>query len=513
MTERLLHPQMMVTTSANTDYKAHLEKALLTIETLQQEILQLKKLVFGSRHEKFMTAADQSVPTLFDVPAIAEVITTGTTTVSYDRTTTHLQSNHKGRNPFPDALRREEHIINPVGIDLTTSKKIGEDITETLAYKSCELFVIRVVRPKLLDAGTNRVLQAPAPNRSFERSNADASLVAQVIVEKYVDHLPLYRQLKRYLRLGVTISDSTMGDWLTTASKLLLPLYQAHALLVKSSGYLHADETIIKVLDSDKKGATHQGYYWVYQCHEQKLVLFDYRTGRGPTGPHSILENYQGYLQTDGYQVYVDFDNKPGITLLNCMAHARRKFSEALSNDKDRATYVLSAIQKLYTIERHLTDSKITGEDKQQYRKQNAIPLLKELGIWMQKAYIEVLPGSAIGKAIFYSLNRWDKLSLYATTSLLNIDNNPVGNSIRPVAIGRKNYLFAGSHAAAQRAAMFYSLLATCKNLQINPNDWLYDVLNRIAEHPINLIKELLPQNWTPNANTKTQNKITTILQ
>ena len=187
------------------------------------------------------------------------------------------------------------------------------------------------------------------------------------------------------------------------------------------------------------------------------------------------------------------------------MAHARRKFSEALSNDKDRATYVLSAIQKLYTIERHLTDSKITGQDKQQYRKQNAIPLLKELGIWMQKAYIEVLPGSAIGKAIFYSLNRWDKLSLYATTSLLNIDNNPVGNSIRPVAIGRKNYLFAGSHAAAQRAAMFYSLLATCKNLQINPNDWLYDVLNRIAEHPINLIKELLPQNWTPNANTKTQ--------
>jgi hypothetical protein len=180
------------------------------------------------------------------------------------------------------------------------------------------------------------------------------------------------------------------------------------------------------------------------------------------------------------------------------MAHARRKFSEALSNDNDRASHVLAEIQKLYAIERYLTDNAITGTEKLQYRKENAVPLLKQLGIWMQKAYPEVLPGSAMGKAIFYSLNRWDKLSLYASSEKLNIDNNPVENSIRPVAIGRKNYLFAGSHAAAQRAAMFYSLLATCKNCQVNPNDWMEDVLNRIAEHPINRIKELLPQNWTP---------------
>src|SRR5665647_2119067 len=323
LTERLLHHQLMAITLENIDYKTQLEKAFsiieaqqLTIQTLQLEILQLKKLVFGSRHEKFMAAADQNAPTLFDVTAIAEVITTGTTTVSYERTSKHLQSNHKGRNGFPEALRREEQILYPEGIDLTTAKKLGEDVTETLAYTPCELFVKKVVRPKLLDVTTNRILQAPAPERSFERSNVDTSLVAQIIVEKYVDHLPLYRQLSRYLRLGVTISDSTIGDWLTTASKLLLPLYDAHALLVLASGYLHADETIIKVLDSDKKGATHQGYYWVYQCHEQKLVLFDYRTGRGPTGPHSILENYQGYLQTDGYAVYEYFGDQPGIILV-----------------------------------------------------------------------------------------------------------------------------------------------------------------------------------------------------
>ena len=499
----------MVTTATDTDYKIQLEKALsineaqqLTIQALQLEILQLKKLVFGSRHEKFMGIIPANAPTLFDMPAIAEVVTTGTISVSYEKTTKKLQPNHKGRNSFPETLRREEQVLYPEGIDLATTKKIGEDITEILAYKPCELFVKKVIRPKLLDNTTNRILQAAAPDRCFEKSNADTTLVAQVIVEKYVDHLPLYRQIKRYERLGVIISDSTIGDWLTAAAKMLLPLYQAHKLLVLSYGYLHADETIIKVLDSDKKGATHQGYYWVYQSDEQKLVLFDYRSGRGKEGPQSILKNYKGYLQTDGYQVYDDFDDEPGITQLNCMAHARRKFSEALSNDKNRAAYVLAEIQKLYAIERHITDNAITGKDKLQYRKENAVPLLEQLGIWIQKAYTEVLPASVIGKALFYSLTRWDKLSLYATNDILHIDNNPVENSIRPVAVGRKNYLFAGSHVAAQRAAMFYSLLATCKNHQINPYNWLQDVLNRIALHPINRIQELLPQNWTPDTTT-----------
>jgi len=493
----------MDTKAENIDYKALLDKALLiieaqalTIQNLQLQILQLKKLVFGSRHEKFIGAENSTALTLFDVDALAEEIVTDIKTVSYDKTTTQLQSNHKGRNAFPDTLRRVEKIINPEGIDIEKAKKIGEDVTEILAFTPCELYVNRVIRPKYMVSPANRIYQAPAPNRSFERSNVDPSLVAQVIVEKYVDHLPLDRQLKRYKRLGVPICDSTIGNWVTTAAPLLLPVYEAHKLQVLSSGYLHADETIIKVLDSNKKGATHQGYYWVYQCHEKKLVLFDYRTGRGPDGPKTILENYKGYLQTDGYIVYEEFAKKEGITLLNCMAHARRKYNDALPNDKLRASHVMSEMQKLYAIERHLVENEITGEDKKEYRKQNAIPLLKDLGLWMQKAYTEVLPGSAIGKAIFYSLNRWEKLSLYATSDILGIDNNPVENSIRGVAVGRKNYLFAGSHAAAQRAAMFYSLLATCKNYNVNPYNWLHDVLNRIADHPINRIKELLPQNW-----------------
>ncbi len=501
----------MDTKAENIDYKAQLDKALaiieaqsLTIQNLQLQIHQLKKLVFGSRHEKFMGPDSPTAPTLFEVDPIAEAVITDIKTVSYDKTTTQLQSNHKGRNPLPDTLRRVEQILHPEGLDIEKVKKVGEDVTEILAFTPCELFVKRVVRPRYLDTLTNRFYQAPAPNRSFERSNVDPSLVAQVIVDKYCDHLPLDRQLKRYKRLGVTISDSTIGDWLTAAAALLLPVYEAHKLNVLASGYLHADETVIKVMDSEKKGATHQGYYWVYQCHDQKLVLFDYRTGRGREGPRSILANYKGYLQTDGYVIYDEFADQEGITLLNCMAHARRKYYDALTNDKVRASHVLAEMQKLYAIERHLVENEITGEDKIEYRKQNAIPLLKELGLWMQKAYPEVLPSSGIGKAIFYSLNRWDKLSLYATSDILGIDNNPVENSIRPVTVGRRNYLFAGSHPAAQRAAMFYSLLATCKNYEVNPYNWMHDILNRIADHPINRIKELLPQNWIDKSKDQT---------
>jgi len=496
----------MAESLTNIEYKDILEKALsineaqqLTIQNLQLQILQLKKLFYGSRHEKFLGTADDNAPTLFDIPALAEVITSGTTTVTYEKTSRHLQPSHKGRNGFAEALRREEQILYPQGIDLATTKKIGEDVTETLAFKPCELFVKKLVRPKLLDTVTNRILQAPAPDRAFEKSSVDPSLVAQIIVEKFLDHLPLHRQLKRYSRLGVIISDSTMGDWLTAAANLMLPLYEAHKKGVIACNYLHADETTIKVLESERKGATHLGYYWVYQAHEKKLVLFDYQTGRGREGPRYILKHYQGYLQTDGYGVYDDFENKPGIILLCCLAHARRKFNEALLNNIPVASYVLAEIQKIYAIERHITDNEITGEEKLQYRKENAMPLLDELGKWMQKNYAEVLPKSVTGKALAYSLKRWDKLSLYATSSILNIDNNPVENSIRPVAVGRKNYLFAGSHAAAQRAAMFYSLLATCTNHKINPYEWLHDVLNRIAAQPINQIEDLLPQNWKLN--------------
>ncbi len=200
--------------------------------------------------------------------------------------------------------------------------------------------------------------------------------------------------------------------------------------------------------------------------------MFDYRPGRGREGPDDILKDYEGYLQADGYVVYEEFETRPRIQMLNCMAHARRKFVDAQQNDPARAQHALRLFQKLYEVERAIKEKGLSGEALLQLRQQDAVPVLIELEEWMIKQYPQVTPGSVIGKAISYCLPRWKKLSLYTTDAILQIDNNPVENAIRPVAISRKNYLFAGSHYAAQRAAIIYSLLATCRLHNINPYEW-----------------------------------------
>ena len=210
----------------------------------------------------------------------------------------------------------------------------------------------------------------------------------------------------------------------------------------------------------------------------------------------NILENFRGYLQTDGYKAYEIFDKRSGITLLHCMAHARRMFNEALENDRDRAEYALEQIGKLYIIERRCKEESLDFNAIQELRKEKSVPILESLSVWMKQQYMEVTPKSAIGKALVYSIERWNRLSLYATNGMLAIDNNPVENSIRPVAVGRKNYLFAGSHEAAQRSAMLYSLLGTCKMHGIEPYQWLKSVLEKIADHPISRIEELLPHHF-----------------
>ncbi|RXK81836.1 IS66 family transposase [Filimonas effusa] len=234
------------------------------------------------------------------------------------------------------------------------------------------------------------------------------------------------------------------------------------------SNYLHADETPIKVMDKDKKGETHRGYYWVYQNSIAKTVLFDYQEGRGREGPVEILKDFKGYLQTDGYVAYDVFAKKQDITLIHCMAHAQRMFNDALDNDEARASHAMEEIQKLYVIERICKKQQLNFEEVTEVRRIKSVPILKSMDLWLQQQYVQVLPQSAIGKAIAYSLQRWKRLSTYVNDGKLNIDNNPVENSIRPVALGRKNYLFAGSHEAAKRSGMLYSrmyaLIAQCES-------------------------------------------------
>lgn len=484
------------------DYKRLYEELKPKYDALFYEVAQLKKMIFGSKHERFVPASSESQLTL-DLAVEAIATAAETEKVMVTKTVTKVASKpvvHPGRSPLPAHLRREQIILEPQIIP-EGSRKIGEEITEELEYEPGELFVKKYIRPKYAtpqppQSAKSEIIIAPVPDRPIDKAIAGPGLLAQIVIDKYADHLPLYRQQQRFARNGVQLPDATVSGWITAVCQLLMPLYNALKLEILKSGYIHADETTIKVLDSSKKGTTHRGYFWVYNNSPGRLVLFDYQDGRSAEAPKELLNDFKGYLQTDGYSVYEDYDRREGITLLQCMAHARRKFFDAQKNDAARSTYALEQIQQLYAIERDCKEKNLTDEQKQAERQHKAVPILEHLGKWMKEQYLEVLPKSTIGLALAYSITRWDKLSLYTTNGMLCIDNNPVENSIRPVAIGRKNYLFAGSQEGAKRSAMLYSLLGTCKMNNVNPFNWLKEVLAKLNSYPINKIKELLPHNY-----------------
>jgi transposase len=486
--------------SVGIDYKALYEQSQLRIVALEQQLAQLQKMIFGSRQERFVPA-DPSSPQLslaIQAEPVAVCNITSARQISYTRSnvsveTKHLQ--HPGRMKLPESLRREQIVIEPA-TDTTGCKRIGEEITEVLEYEPGELYVKQYKRTKYAKPDNNGVVIGELPSRPLEKAMAGEGLLAQIIIDKYIDHLPLHRQMRRFERTGVKLAYSTLTDWVSGTCNLITPLFEALKSEVLRSDYLHADETPIKVMDKDKKGQTHRGYYWVYQNSIDKVVLFDYREGRGREGPVEILQGFKGYLQTDGYVAYDVFAKQQDITLIHCMAHARRMFHDALDNDEARASHAMREIQKLYTIERICKERQLNFAEIREVRQLQAVPVLKDLGLWLQQQYVQVLPQSLIGKAIAYSLQRWQRLSAYVKDGRLNIDNNPVENSIRPVAIGRKNYLFAGSHEAAKRSGMLYSLLGTCKMHGVEPYAWLKDVLHRIADYPVNKVAELLPHRY-----------------
>ncbi len=241
----------------------------------------------------------------------------------------------------------------------------------------------------------------------------------------------------------------------------------------------------------------HNGFLWCYNNSRDKLVFFDYRPGRGEEHTHAILNNYKGIIQTDGWQVYKNIAAKSeNIIQICCLAHARRKYKDALPYDKDRATYALEKFKAIYEVERRCKEEQLTEEQTKDRRQKESVPILNELHAWMKNQYQLLLPSAPLSEAIGYSLKHWERLCYYTQDGKLQPDNNPVENSIRPVALGRKNFLFAGSARGAERIAIIYSLTGTCKMNGINPIDWLTDVFSRINDHPINRIHELLPHKW-----------------
>ncbi|CAN5470142.1 IS66-like element ISBthe5 family transposase [soil metagenome] len=484
--------------SENQKQQSELQQKDLRITKLEHQLNQLLRHIYGQKSEKF-TVDPQQIKLGLDLPVVSTP-EKKKETITYERTRPSSESNHKGRLALPEHLPRVDQIIPPLE-DVTGLKKIGEEITERLECDPGKLFVTRFIRYKYAKENNDGVIIADLPSSPIEKGRAGASILALIIVQKYVDHLPLYRQIEQFKRMGITIPSSTMSDWIKMAAALIAPLYEALVKKILQSNYLQVDETRIQVLERDEKSRpnnlsgrakTHRGWYWVYRDPQSGLVLFDYHESRAGTAPKSTLRDFKGYLQSDGYEVYNQFD-KNNITLLHCMAHARRYFEQALDNDHELASHALKEIQKLYQVEKLCRDNNLSHSERLIMRKEKSVPVLNTMHQWLKETIDKTTHSEAIGKAIRYSLPRWEKLMIYTTDGKPEIDNNLVENSIRPIAIGRKNYLFAGSHASAQNAAMFYSLLGTCKLKGIEPFSWLKNIFEVLPDYKANRLEELLP--------------------
>lgn len=473
--------------------KAEYNKLLSENQWLKEELAQLKRLIFGTKSERFINGQpDAGQLSLFSPLPETETKPVEKEEITYQRE--KKEKNKPVRKELPANLPRKEEIIEPENIP-QGAERIGESVTELLEYVPGQVYVRRIVRPKYVVKKEDgvQIIVADLPCLPLLRSNAGASLLTYIIISKYVDHLPFYRLVKILKRQGIEIAENTINDWYIAVCKLIEPLYEEMKKQLLKSSYIQGDETPIRVLTSEKQGSSHKGYYWVYHSPPLKLVIFDYQKGRDQSGPKTMLEGFKGTLQTDGYAAYNQFGNGQGITLAACMAHVRRKFEHAIDNYPDIANYVMREIQKLYTIEREIVEEKFGDEDILKIRQEKALSIMENLEKYLLEKRNHVVPKSSIGMAISYALNFWLRLKVYLNDPCILIDNNLIENTIRPVAIGRKNYLFAGSHEAAQRAAMIYSFLGTCKLNNVEPSEWLNNVLEKIPDYKVQNLKELIP--------------------
>lgn len=463
------------------------------IAYLKSQIEALKRMQFGQKRERFEGDPAQGVLPFEPAQELVEVHEEEIKEeITYVR---KKQSAHKGRVALPAHLPVEEIHIHPEG-DLSGMVCIGKEITEELDCEPARFFIRRYIRYKYAPKNGEGVCVAALPERVIEKGIPGAGLLASILTDKFFDHMPLYRQKQRFARESIPIASSTLEGWVKQSLERLEPLFSQLRFDIKAKGYLQIDETGIKVLESEKKGACHMGYYWVYHSPLDGLVLMDYKPTRGSVATVDMLREFRGYLQSDGYAVYDKIGQRPGITAVACWAHARREFERALQNDKLRASKAMTLIQQLYAVERKAKQEQLSPADTKELRLSESLPVINELGKWIFAEVKSTLPKSQIGKAMRYATERWDKLCAYLQDGSLHIDNNAIENAIRPIALGRKNYLFAGSHDAAARAGMMYSFFAMCKKHEVNPNQWLKYALENIMTINHKHIRDLYPQNY-----------------
>ncbi|MGZ5227483.1 MAG: IS66 family transposase, partial [Burkholderiales bacterium] len=473
-----------------------LSERAVEIEHLKLVIAKLKRLQFGCRSEKIDRDIEQLELRLEEL----QVWAVRAVPSDSEKSTTQVPV----RKPLPEHLPRTrvEHTPACACPDCGAAmRKIGEDLAEILDYVPARFRVIQHVRPKLACPACERIVQLAAPARPIERGLAGAGLLAHVLVSKYADHLPLYRQTQIYAREGVELERSTLAEWVGACFRLVNPLIEALARYVMAAQKLHADDTPVPVLDPGR-GKTRTGRLWTYVRDERPCgseqapaVLFRYAPDRRGERPREHLAPFSGVLQADAYAGFGHLYGER-IQEAACWAHARRGFYELhQASQSPLAAEALERISALYAIE-----SEIRGrppDERARIRQARAGPLLDSLREWLRHTLTRVSKKSDLAKAISYVLTRWSAFTRYRDDGRIEIDNNAAERALRVVALGRKNYLFCGSDAGGERAAAIYSLIGTAKLNGLDPEAYLRYVIERIADHPINCVEELLPWNVT----------------
>jgi transposase len=412
-------------------------------------------------------------------------------------------SRPRGRRPLAPHLKRQriEHDLGAEEKHCDACRQdlhlLGEETSERYEYIPAQFLVIEDVCKKYACQCT--VKTATKPPQPIAKSSAGASVLAQVIVSKIADHLPLHRQGKIFSRFGIDIPDQTMGGWLRQSADLLSPLYDRLKAFILSSKVTGTDDTPVRVLDKSLPGTTRTGRFWPYVGdREHPGVIFDYTPTRERAGPEKFLEGYRGYLQADAYVAYDSFFTEPerGLVEVACWAHTRRHFHQALDNHPARMGAVLAYIAKLYAVEKSARQAGIAGDQLRLLRQQGAAPVLNELHAYLLKIRDEVLPKSAAGQAVSYALKNWAALTRYTEDGDLAIDNNHTERSLRGIGVGRNNWLFVGSDRGGKTMAILRSFVGSCEMAKVDPFAWFQDVLSRIGEHSIKALDELLPHRW-----------------
>jgi len=501
--------------SERSSYKKEILEKNAEIAKLLDRIEWFKRKVWGKSSESFIVSDPQQRILDFDgldvLPQEMELATCAQEQIEEYRTKRVAEKIKEApvRKPLPESLPRMEIHLYPEGmdkdnIDSAIWTELEPEVTEVLEREPAKFFVNRFIRHKFVrkdkSIDTQKpIIIAPVPVLPIAKSYAGATLLADLVIDKYVNHLPFYRQIQIFSRQGISIAPSTINDWFGGVADLLRPTYYRLKELVLETDYIQSDETTIPIINNEKH-KTVKGYIWMVRAVMADLVFFHYDHGsRAQKVALELFRNYQGAIQTDGYAAYDFYENKKGVLPIGCWAHSRRRFEEALKEDKARAEYALGQIGLLYDVERQADQENLSFEERAELRCRLSYPIMVVFEKWMVSQYPKVLPKGRIGRAISYTFGIYHKLTRYHLDGRYKIDNNLGENAIRPIALGRKNWLFCGNDDAAENAAIMYSMFGCCKASGVDFRQWLVYFLNNIHDYDLDYSKdlaELLPHNF-----------------